>query len=151
MAGLKKEHLFIYVLLQDYMEPALQDRGTLYHARTLFNHHGVKKETKDCFNHLWDFIQFVTMCLICLAASAILCLGDSEEYPSDTLPRNGPPDVLEAFIHNVARKMVNLVWIDQRKLSDRLWKVMLHLTRDKMMKKTPSMLYIYSVFVQQVR
>ena len=90
------------------------DRGTLYNIKNVFNHRGVKKESKECFNHAWDFLAFVTKGYVCLAAVELLQLHEPEDTPSDMPPQNSTPEELQKYIRELATRIVNMAWVDQR-------------------------------------
>ena len=84
------------------------DKGSLFHLKNTFNHRNVQKKVSSAFNHVFDFIEFVTEGYVCVLAIKILgipILDDSFEFPKKKSDRS-------SFLHDIASKIVTQIWHD---------------------------------------
>ncbi len=90
------------------------DKGTLFWLKSVFNHRSVQKEVKDAFNHVSEFLEFVTEGYTLLLAMQILRMQRLDDRPQNA------PDGLESachadrfkFLHDIAEEMVASIWHD---------------------------------------
>ncbi|WAQ97435.1 hypothetical protein MAR_030125 [Mya arenaria] len=93
------------LLIQDIMDQyyyckSSMAKGTLAQLRNLLNLKAVSRNVPDMFNHVADFLKFVTECYVIAFAMKILCIEDFDDVTVVTMK-----DVIEA-----SQLIVTQIW-----------------------------------------
>lgn len=114
------------LLLQDtfnelFKNASIRSRGTLAQLKADFNRKNVSCSVKDCYNHAWEFVQFVTTSYCVLLAMEKLGMETSDALP-DTYPLNGSMEQKKMYLAKVARAVVDQVFPQVRGVQNLLKK-----------------------------
>ncbi|XP_070542604.1 uncharacterized protein [Ptychodera flava] len=103
------------IILQDIMDEFFRgssaaNRGTLAHAKNTFNHRAVKAKVMDNFNHVTDFLKFVTEGLVCLLTIQKLRVTSLDSDPSDSVYEESL-DERKEYLNRLAKDVVSVIWL----------------------------------------
>ncbi|XP_077862791.1 uncharacterized protein LOC102803909 [Saccoglossus kowalevskii] len=103
------------IILQDIMNEfflgkSASNRGTLTHIKNKFRHRNVKKKVMDSFNHVANFLSFVTSGLVCLLVMKKLGLSSLKGKPGNSV-YNGTIEERTEFLDQLANEVVDEVWL----------------------------------------
>ena len=87
---------------QFFCGKSLADRGTMAHAKNLFNHRALKKKVMDNVSHVTDFLRFMTEGLICL-----LVMESKNMSSLDACPDDFKPDRAKKYLQELAEDIID--------------------------------------------
>jgi hypothetical protein len=92
---------------------SITEKGTLCHLRNVFGHRNVTKDVGETFNHVSDFILFVTLGYTILLTMNILDMQHLDDEPMDWVEVDGmSTDEKLKYLENLSAKIIDLLWRD---------------------------------------
>ena len=91
-----------------YNDKSGEEKGTLFYLKTLFNHRSFSENVTESFNHVGEFLAFVTEGYIVLFAMRILGVNLNTEIGENILEMEDSEK--RDYLRTIANRVVDEIW-----------------------------------------